>query len=244
MGDIVYRIVQNGELYHEYKSKYMTGGNYTGYNPVSRHERYEKTKEIIGRKARTKNPYGNYASPYYDPVKRKQYYEEHKDHKTRPYGVGASEKKSSGRGRGGSGGSGGKGSKGKSGGRKGSAKGISDNLAKTIAALREQSALDTEAQREKAQEEIDLIRQQLADDIKKLKSDTYDKTHSSKNLAEIRGITQSLQSRIENLQGKSEKEIRQVSKQLGKWITNERKSLERRIAAIYKQNGKEYTPRY
>lgn len=234
MSDLIYRM-RNDELSHAYKSKYISVGSYTNYNPVSRHERYEKTKEIVGRKARTKNPYGNYASPYYDPVKRKQYYEEHKDHKTRPYGVGTSKSGGSGR-KGGSG----KGSKGGSGGRKGSkgSKGSRSDLAKIIKALREESAESTQAQRERAQAEIERIRRELSENIEKLKIDNYYNIHDSKNLTEIRGFTQGLQSQIENLQGKSDKEVARVSKRLRSWIKNEKQSLARRIEAVQKQHGK------
>lgn len=239
MGDLVYRIRGDDELSHAYVSKYTSGSSVAGYNPIKRHERYERTKEIVGRKARTHNPYGNYASPYYDPVKRREYYESHKTHPTRPYGVGSSGKGSGGRGSGGKGsGKGGKGS-----GKKGNSKGQNANMQKQIEALREQSALETEAQREATRRKIEDLRYQLSEQIKRLRQGTYDKTQSEKNMAEIRGLTQGLRSKIENLQGQNDKEVARVSKQLKEWISNERDSLERRIAAVYKTYGKTYTPR-
>lgn len=241
MSNLIYRIRGDDELSHAYVSKYTSGGSVAGYNPVKRHERYERTKEIVGRKARTTNPYGNYASPYYDPVKRKEYYESHKTHPTRPYGVGSSGK--SGRGGSGKSGRGGSGRGGKGSGRKGNSKGQTANMQKQIQALREQSALETEAQREATRRKIEDLRYQLSEQVKRLRQNTYDKTQSEKNLTEIRGLTQGLRSRIENLQGKNDVEVKRVSKQLKDWISNERDSLERRIAAVYKTYGKTYTPR-
>lgn len=239
MSDLIY-------IAHAYKSKYTSGGSVAGYNPVSRHERYEKnekTRRIVGRKsARTTNPYGNYKSPYYDPVYRKNYYESHKDHVTRPYGTGGSS---------GSGGKSGKGSgkgsgrgSGKGSGRgKGSSKGQSANMQKQIEKLREESALETDAQREATKRKIEDIRNQLTGQIQRLRGNTYERTQNEKNLTEIRGMTQGLKSQIENLKGKSEDEIKQESERLKKWISNERDALERRIAAIYSTYGKKYTPR-
>lgn len=246
MSDLMYRIRGDAHLSHAYVSKFATRSKYTVYNPERRRERYKKTKEILGRtgtkEAREKNPYGNYKSPYYDPVYRHNYYEAHKDHVTRPYGTGGSGK-SSGSGRGGGKGSGRGSGKGSGGGGKGSSKGQAANMAAQIKKLREESALETEAQREATKRKIDDLRNQLASQVEKLRGDTYDATQKEKNLAEIRGLTQGLRAKIKNLQGKNEAEIKQESERLKKWISNEKDALERRIAAIYSTYGKKYTPR-
>lgn len=246
MADFIYRVPD--ELSHAYQSKYMTRTKYTTYNPQARHDRYMKTREIVGRPtARRVNPYGNYKSPYYDPVKRKAYYEAHKDHKTRPYGVGASEKAKSGKaGRGGSGkkGGSGRGGSGKGGSGRGSqSAGSKVNMQSEIEKLREQSQLETEAQREAARRKIEDLQSDLQRQIKKLREDARLQTEKETNVAEIRGITQGLKAQIENLQGKTGEDVARISSSLQEWISHEKDSLERRIAAIYKDNGKQYTPR-
>lgn len=231
--EFVYRIRSSSHIEHAYRSPYA---NTVVYNPAERHNRYVRSKPLLtkARSARTTNPYGNYKSPYYDPVKRREYYEAHKDHVTRPYGTGSSTK-SSGKGSGGSGRSGS--------GKKGSSKGQSANMAKQIAKLREESSKESDAQREAAKRKIEDLKNQLSDQVKKIRGDAYEKAQSQKNQAEIRGITQGLKSKIENLQGKTDEEIGRVSKQLKDWIDNEKDALERRIAAIYASYGKKYTPR-
>ena len=244
MADFIYRVPD--ELSHAYQSKYMTRTKYTTYNPQARHDRYMKTREIVGRPtARRVNPYGNYKSPYYDPVKRKAYYEAHKDQKTRPYGVGASEKAKSGRG-GGSGkkGGSGKGGSGKGGSGRGSqSAGSKANMQSEIEKLREQSQLETEAQREAARRKIEDLQSDLQSQIKKLREDARLQAEKEDNAAEVRGITQGLKAQIENLQGKTGEEAGRISASLQEWISHEKDSLERRIAAIYSNNGKQYTPR-
>lgn len=245
MADFIYRIPEE-TIEHAYESQYKTRKKYTTYNPQARHDRYMKTREIVGRpKARTQNPYGNYKSPYYDPVKRREYYESHKDHKTRPYGVGATEKSKSGRG---GSGKGGKGGSGKGGGKGGSGRGSQSagsaaNMQSEIEKLREQSQLETEAQREAARRKIEDLQTDLQNQIKKLREEAHIQAENETNTTEIRGITSGLKAQIENLQGKNAEEVSRISTALNEWIANEKESLERRIEAIYKQNGKKYTPR-
>lgn len=226
----VYRIRGEDSLSHAYSSPYSSNSR-AGYNPVKRHERYEKTKEIIGRKAKTYNKYGNYKSPYYDPVARHERYL--RERSSLGIGQGTGNAKSSGRG--GSGGSGGKGGSGK-----GSAQDNS-NLAQQVQALRNESNLNTEAQREAAKRKIEDLRDELTKQVQKLREGANAELKNEENLTTVRGITQNLRSQIENLQGKTASEIESVSKNLQDWITQERDSLERRIAALYKSHGKEYT---
>ena len=205
MSEISYRV-----LSHAYESKYKA----KTYDPVRRQQTYMKTKPIIGRKARTQNPYGNYKNPYYDPVKRKEYYEAHKDHVTRPYGTGKSGK---------SGGSSrsGRGS-GKARGSSGSRAGLTDAIAK----LRDESALNTEAQREATRRKIDDLRKELKQHIETLSSK---KEGDNVNSAEIRGKVQAIKKQIESAGGN-----------LQDWISKERDALEKRIQSAYAAKGIKY----
>ena len=224
----VYRIRGEDSLSHAYKSPYSSTSRRAGYNPVKRHERYEATKEIVGRKAKTVNEYGNYKSPYYDPVARHERYLRERS----SLGIGQGTGKSKSSGRGGSGGKGGSG--------KGSSQDNS-NLAQQVQALRNESNLNTEAQREAAKRKIEDLRDELTKQVQKLREGASSELKNEENLTTVRGITQNLKSQIENLQGKTAAEIESVSKNLQDWITQERDSLERRIAALYKSHGKEYT---
>lgn len=216
----IYRIRGEDSLSHAFSSR-----SREGYNPVKRHERYEATKEIIGRKGKTYNKYGNYKSPYYDPVARHERYL--RERSSLGIGQGTGKSKSSGR----SGGSGGSG--------KGSSQ-DNANLAQQVQALRNESALSTEAQREAAKRKIEDLRDELAKQVQKLREGASSELKNEENLTTVRGITQNLKSQIENLQGKTAAEIQAVSKNLQDWITQERDSLERRIAALYKSYGKDY----
>ena len=204
---------------------------YTPNRPYKSKDSYKKrtvdpsqpsTKSIVGRKSLTThrtNPYGNYASPYYDPVERHARYEREKDHVTRPYGVGLSEsKKGRGSGKGGSGkGGSGKGGSGKG---KGSGKGANKNISDVIAKLREESSLDTEAHREAAKRKIEDLKKELAEWVEKLrKEESADE--QSLNIVEIRGKIQSIRDQIEQTGG-----------DLQKWISDEREALSRRIAKL------------
>lgn len=222
----VYRIRGEDSLSHAYKSPYSSTSRRAGYNPVKRHERYEATKEIVGRKAKTVNEYGNYKSPYYDPVARHERYLRERS----SLGIGQGTGKSKSSGRGGSGGSG-----------KGGSSQDNSNLAQQVQALRDESALNTEAQREAAKRKIEDLRDELAKQVQKLREGASSELKNEENLTTVRGITQTLKSQIENLQGKTAAEIQSVSKNLQDWITQERDSLERRIAALYKSHGKTYT---
>lgn len=223
--NFIYRIRSEDSLSHAYSSPYSSSSSRAGYNPVKRHERYEKTKEIIGRKAKTYNEYGNYKSPYYDPVARHERYLRERS----SLGIGQGSGKSKSSGRGGSGGSG-----------KGSSQ-DDGNLAKQVQALREESALNTEAQREAAKRKIEDFRDELSKQIQKLREGANAKIQNEDNLTEIRGTTQNLKSQIESLQGQTAADIERVSANLKDWISHERDSLERRIAALYKSYGKTYT---
>lgn len=240
MGNFVYRI-RDDTLSHAYTSKYAnSSSSVAGYDPVKRHERYMRTKPIVGRERtrRTSNPYGNYKSPYYDPVARRERYLRERGN-VRPYGVGDSTGKKGKSGSGGKGKAGGKSGKGRKGGKAANA-----NLAKQIKSLREQSAKETERQREKSANDIQILKDKLSAQISKLKGSVASKNLKEKNLAEIRGRTQTLRATIENLQGKTADEIKSEQQRLGAWIKDERASLERRIAALYESAGKKYTPRY
>lgn len=192
------------------------------YSKLSKKESYTRAKSqnIIGKGLRTENPYGafkvgkgrepagGYKDPDYDPVKRHEYYEATKGHATRAYGTGAGK------------------SAGKSSGRKKSGA----NLSKIIQSLREESNLNTEAQREATKRKIADLKAELQEHIKKL-SDASESEDSSEgvNSSEIRGNIQSIKDQIEKAGG-----------DLQKWISNERDALEKRIAAVYKKHGQKY----
>jgi len=116
-------------------------------------------------------------------------------------------------------------------------------MAAEIAKLREESSLETEAQREAARRKIEDLQKELSEQVKKLKSEALSDSDAEENSAERRGIIQHLKSQIENLQNKNSEESARISKQLSEWISHEQDSLERRIAAIYKAHGQKYTPR-
>lgn len=214
--EIIYRI-RSDTLSHAQTSKYESKYVDKKVRATRRTSTYTPTKSIIGR-ARTNNPYGNYKNPYYDPQKRHEYYEAHKDHPTRPYGTGGSG--GSGKGSGGSGKGSGKG--------KGKGKGNGSKLAETIQALREESSLNTEAQREATKRKIEDLRKQIKQHTEKLSRQKEDQEEGL-NVSEIRGNVQNLKDQIEKAGG-----------DLQKWITHERDALERRIAAVYAKHGQKY----
>ena len=223
----IYRIRGEDSLSHAYKSPYSSSSR-AGYNPVKRHERYEKTKEIIGREAKTYNEYGNYKAPSYDPVARHERYL--RERSSLGIGQGSGKSKSSGRGGSGKGGSG-----------KGGSSQAADNLAEQVKALREESNLNTEAQREAAKRKLEDLRENLTKQVQKLREDAHTKLDTETNETAILGITQNLKSQIENLQNQTSSDMEKISANLRDWISNERDALERRIAALYKSHGKTYT---
>lgn len=228
----IYRIRGEDSLSHAYKSPYSSGSR-AGYNPVKRHERYEKTKEIIGRQAKTYNKYGNYKSPYYDPVARHERYL--RERSSLGIGKGLSSLSTSSSGRGGSGRSSGKGGSGK-----GGSSQAANNLSEQVQALRDESNLNTEAQREAAKRKIEDLKADLKSRVQKLREQTASQIENEDNFAEIRGATQLLKSQIESLQGKTSDDIEAVGKGLKDWISQERDSLQRRIQSLYKSYGKDY----
>lgn len=197
---------------HAYESKYVDKKS----SAVRRTSGYFNTKNIVGRYTDTK--YGryvkpdtnkNYASKYYDPVARHERY--------------LRERSSLGIGKGRSGGS----SRGRSGKSKGG-KGSAANIAAEIEKLREESSLNTEAQREAARRKIEDLKEELKAQIEALSNREVD-AEEGVNTAEIRGRIQSIQDEIQRTGG-----------DLQKWITQEKEALERRIAAVYNYNGKQY----
>lgn len=209
-----------------YTSKYVNKKK----QAVRRTTGYYTTKSIIGR-GTNNGKYGQYkqrtyASDTYDPVARHERYLRERA----SLGIG--------KGRGGGGGGSGGGSKGGSGkggggkGGKGSAKQGNSNLAAEIQKLREESALDTEAQREAAKRKIADLKEQLKKHMEML-SDSKESEDQQQgvNVSEIKGKIQSIREQIQSTGG-----------DLQKWITHEKDSLEKRIAALYSANGIKYTP--
>lgn len=219
MSDLVYRI-RDESLYHAFG----TVGHYdqSKYKKVNAKERYSRNGKnaapIIGRTARTTNPFGNYASPYYDPVARQERYLREKAAKGgNPFIEKGKSKGSGGSGKGGKGGSG-KGGKGGSG-KGGSGKGSSQNLQNFINALKEESQKNTEAKSEEAQKRISDLRKQLAEHIEKLSSATGEE--EGVNIAELRGKIQTLKS-----------DMAKTGEDFNTWVSEERKALKNRIAAL------------
>lgn len=229
MSEIKYRLIDPHLAHASY-----TVGHYdrSKYNPTKYSDKYKKTEAIIGRKTTaarlTGHKYGNYASPYYDPVARHERYLRERSSLGIGKGIDSIGGGSSG-GRGGGKGKSGKGGKGKSG--KGSKKGRggrgnSSAMSAEIKKLREESSLETEAQREATRRKIEDLKEQLREQVEKLSGADEE---SGINVAEIRGKIQSIRKQIEDAGGN-----------LQDWISHEKESLEKRIEAIYKANGKKY----
>lgn len=223
MSDIVYRI-RDESLYHasfsSFRSSLSSGYRARKQAQAERRERNgSPTQHVVGRTHLTRNPYGNYKSVYYDPVAR---HERYMREKTSTAGTSsASVSGGSGKGRGGGGGGG----KGSGKGRGGSGRGRGQNVSNAIAKLREESMLDTEAQREATKRKIEDLREQLKKHLEKLSNLKKD-DESSANVLEIRGKIQELKDQIED-----------AGLDLQKWMDDERKSLQRRIASL---TGKTY----
>lgn len=232
MSEIKYRLIDPHLAHASY-----TVGHYdrSKYNPTKYSDKYKKTEAIIGRKTSaarlTGHKYGNYASPYYDPVARHERYLRERSSLGIGKGLdsiggGSSGGRGGGKGKSGKGGKGKakKGSKGRGG--KGSAKANLAGLSEEIAKLKEESSLDTEAQREAARRKIEDLKEQLRQQMEKLSGADEE---SGINVAEIRGRIQSIRKEIEDAGGN-----------LQDWVTREKESLERRIAALYKARGISY----
>lgn len=213
MSDLVY-------IQHAYESRYVNKKATT----TSRTGSYFNSKAIIGREVKD-SKYGSYEAPkktnkkyaskYYDPVARHERYLEEKA----SLGIGSG---SSGGGGGGRSGGSGKSRKGRSGG-SGRA-----NFAKQIQKLREESSLNTDAQKEATKRKIEDMRAQLKAQIERL-SKSKSKPESGLNSAEIRGNIQRIRKNIENAGG-----------DLQSWIKNEKDSLEKKIGDLYKSKGISY----
>lgn len=229
MSDIVYRI-RDESLYHasfsSFRSSLSSGYRARKQAQAERRERNgSPTQHVVGRTHLTRNPYGNYKSVYYDPVARHERYMREKTSTASSAGT-ASASGSGGSGKGRGGGGGGKGS-GK--GRGGSGRGGGQNVSNAIAKLREESMLDTEAQREATKRKIEDLREQLKKHLEKLSSLKKD-DESSANVLEIRGKIQELKDQIEA-----------AGLDLQKWMDDERKSLQRRIASLTGQTYEDTT---
>lgn len=217
MSDSVY-------IQHAYESRYVNKRATT----TSRTSGYFNSKAIIGREVKD-SKYGTYEAPkktnkkyaskYYDPVARHERYLEEKG----SLGIGSG--RSGGGGSGGGRGKSGKASKGRGG--KGSSKANNSAMSEEIQRLREESALNTEAQREAAKRKIADLKVQLKSQIEKLSKASSD--NPSGNVAEIRGRIQAIRKNIENTGGN-----------LQSWVTREKASLERKIGNLYNAKGISY----
>lgn len=206
-------------IQHAYESRYVNKKATT----TSRTRGYFNSKAIIGREVKD-SKYGayeapgktnkKYASKYYDPVARHERYLEEKG----SLGIGSGSSGGGG-GRGGRSRGSGKSGKGRSGGSGGA------NFAKQIQKLREESSLNTDAQREATKRKIEDMRAQLKAQIERL-SKSKSNPDSGLNSAEIRGDIQRIRKNIENAGG-----------DLQSWIKNEKDSLEKKIGDLYKSKG-------
>ena len=214
-----------------YRVKTKTTSLQHAYDPSKRANRYSRTSSLISKKESAEkastarnsiglrtNKYGNYKSPYYDPVERHERYMRERASLGIGKGLGSSGKGSSG-----------KGSKGKSKGKsKSRGRGNSQNISAAIQKLREESQLNTEAQREATRRKIEDLKEELKQHAEKLSGMTED-GEEGLNVADIRGTIQQIKDQLEQAGG-----------DLQKWITNEKDALERRIAALYASAGKKY----
>ena len=144
------------------------------YDSAKRRERYLKDRDAgktgyKGVKARTSNPYGNYASLYYNPEKAAEYYRTHRKQKiqgskktkaaTKTINSQAVDNSDAAGGTGGSGGSGGSSG---SGGSQAANQAVRDKIQK----LKENSQFETAAQRKATQMKIDQLRKALEKKLK------------------------------------------------------------------------------
>lgn len=232
MSEIKYRLIDPHLAHASY-----TVGHYdrSKYNPTKYSDKYKKTEAIIGRKNTASRvsgyKYGHYASPYYDPVARHERYLRERSSLGIGKGLdsiggGSSGGRGGGKGKSGKGGKGKakKGSKGRGG--KGSMKANLAGLSEEIAKLKEESSLDTEAQREAARRKIEDLKEELRQQMEKLSGVDEE---SELNVSEIRGRIQSIRKEIEDAGG-----------DLQSWVTREKAALERRIAALYNARGLSY----
>lgn len=227
MSDFVYRI-RSDDISHA--SKYSIRSRVSTLK--SRYHEDESKVDPIRKssvsysRARKNITNGIYKSKYYDPVARHERYMRERESLGIGKGlsVGGSGKGSGGSGKG-SGGSG-KGSGGSGGSGKGSG-GLPSGIAEEIAKLRDESSLNTEAQREAARRKIEDLKNDLKRQIEILQKRREDS--SEVNVSEIRGNIQTLRRQMER-----------TGENLGDWISKEKEALERRIAKTYSDHGMTY----
>lgn len=227
MSDFVYRI-RSDDISHA--SKYSIRSRVSTLK--SRYHEDESKVDPIRKssvsysRARKNITNGVYKSKYYDPVARHERYMRERESLGIGKGlsVGGSGKGSGGSGKG-SGGAG-KGSGGSGGSGKGSG-GLSSGIAEEIAKLRDESSLNTEAQREAARRKIEDLKNDLKKQIEILQKRREDS--SGVNVSEIRGNIQTLRRQMER-----------TGENLGDWISKEKEALERRIAKTYSDHGMTY----
>lgn len=237
MDEVVYRI-RDESLMHasSYRTKFSS--SYSKYEKARQHDLLQREKRAAaaakkrgdsGKLSFVEKYRGPYKSPYYDPVARKERYEREKTHVTRPYGVGLSAAKSSGGGRKGSGGGkGGKGGKGGSGGGKGGAgKSTAQAFSDAIDQLKNESSLETDAQKEAAKRKIEDLKEELREQIELLSGNAGEEQEGV-NVAEIRG-------RIAEIK----EQITKAGYDLSDWVSTEQEALRKRISDL---TGSAYDP--
>ena len=224
MSDFVYRI-RSDDISHA--SKYSIRSRVSTLK--SRYHEDESKVDPIRKssvsysRARKNITNGVYKSKYYDPVARHERYM--RERESLGIGKGLSSV-GSGKGSGGSGKGSGKGSGGSGGSGKGSG-GLPSGIAEEIAKLRDESSLNTEAQREAARRKIEDLKNDLKKQIEILQKRREDS--SGVNVSEIRGNIQALRRQMER-----------TGENLGDWISKEKEALERRIAKTYSDHGMTY----
>ena len=187
------------------------------YDSVKRHERYERDKlagktGYKGAAARTTNPYGNFASVYYNPDKAHEYYMNHRrlsgsggdwrDRYRKKYGKDKQEQSgAAGEAAGGSGGSGGSGGGGRD-----------PGLAGDLAKLREVGAKEKEKLRKDAQEKIKNLREETATKAEEVRKIIEEERVKGKKERENK--RDEVNADIEKEKGKSKKDIAAEEKQL------------------------------
>lgn len=202
----------NDELVHDWDAAKQRAK----YDAAKRHERYERDKlagktGFKGSSARTINPFGNFASVYYDPKKAHDYYMRHRrlsnsnsnwrDRYRQKYGrekpeiQGAAEEEAAG----GSGGGGGSGSS-------------DPNLANDLAKIRKAGAEEKERLRKDAKRKIDNLRNETnkkAEEVRNLIEENRKKTKNEQDKKR-----EEAQADIKKEQDKSKKELEDEDRQL------------------------------
>ena len=220
------------------------------YDPQKRRERYLRDRDAgktgyKGIEARQRNPWGNFASAYYDPKKAAEYYQQHKAKMAKlasaerpnrssqqqqvpveeaPVEEQPQEESGKSRGSGDSGGSGGSGGSGDQSERQQQIAAIREKIQQ----IREEGRANKETYRAEAKEQIETMKAELAERIEELKE-------------EIQSVTETGQEERQKKQEESadeiQKEQEKASENIKKDVTKLKVDLDSKTKPIQEQNA-------